>query len=281
VLGIDDWAWRKRHSYGTIRVDLERKQVVDLLADRKPETIAQWLKEHPGIEIISRDRGQDYIEGIAQGLPGVLQVADRFHLLRSLLEALQRMMERNPVELKAASQQAGMATLAASPDLPDTAQVVEIAKTHRQVRFEEVKTLQGQGLTRREIAHRMGLDRRTVSKYFCLTAPPNRKGLGGRTSKATPYQSYLQKRLNEGCRELKVLYEELQGMGFNGSYASVVRAVHRLGVGNLLRSAPSPPSPPRFSPKQAAWVLFETEHRLKEPQLSLQKNTLQYFTNGS
>lgn len=110
MLGIDDWAWRKRHSYGTIRVDLERKQVVDLLADRKPETIAQWLKEHPGIEIISRDRGQEYIEGIAQGLPGVLQVADRFHLLRNLLEALQRMMERNPVELKAASQQAGMAT---------------------------------------------------------------------------------------------------------------------------------------------------------------------------
>lgn len=65
VLGIDDWAFRKRHTYGTILVDLERRAVVDLLPDRKPETIAQWLRDHPGIEMISRDRGKEYIEGIA------------------------------------------------------------------------------------------------------------------------------------------------------------------------------------------------------------------------
>jgi transposase len=67
VLGMDDWAWRKRHTYGTILVDLERRCVVDLLPDRKPETIIEWLQAHPGVEIISRDCGQEYIEGITEG----------------------------------------------------------------------------------------------------------------------------------------------------------------------------------------------------------------------
>ena len=82
VLGIDDWAWRKRHTYGTILVDLENRRVVDLLPDREPNTLAQWLLAHPGIEIISRDRGKDYIDGIEKALPNIPQVADRFHLRR-------------------------------------------------------------------------------------------------------------------------------------------------------------------------------------------------------
>lgn len=271
VLGIDDWAWRKRHTYGTILVDLERRCVVDLLPDRKPETIAQWLRDHPGIEIISRDRGQEYIEGIAQGQSGAIQVADRFHLLRNLLEALQRMQEHHPTELRTASKQVSLAAVASSPAPIDPLPVVETAKTHRQIRFEEVKTLQDQGLNRREIAGRVGLDRRTVSKYFQLNAPPNRKDLVERTSKTLPYYSHLHKRLEEGCRNLKVLHQELQEMGFNGSYASVFRAAHRLGIGDLKQTLPLPVPPLRFSPKQAAWVLFQAEDRLKEPFLSLRK----------
>jgi transposase len=86
-------AWRKQHTYGTILVDLEHRCVVALVPDRKPETIAQWSRDHLGIGTISQDRGQEFIEGIAQGLPGVIQVVDRFHLLRNLLEALQRMLD--------------------------------------------------------------------------------------------------------------------------------------------------------------------------------------------
>jgi len=111
VLGVDDWAMRKRHSYGTILVDLERHQVVDLLPDRKPETLAHWLSEHPGVEIISRDRGQEYIDGIAQGAPQVIQVADRFHLLQNLLEVVERLFKRMPNELRlAAAQCSGVRT---------------------------------------------------------------------------------------------------------------------------------------------------------------------------
>ena len=77
VMGVDDWAWAKGQRYGTILVDLERHQPIDLLPDRATETVVAWLQTHPGIEIISRDRGQNYIDAIKQGAPTAIQVADR------------------------------------------------------------------------------------------------------------------------------------------------------------------------------------------------------------
>jgi len=65
-LGVDDWAWRKRQSYGTILVDLERHRVADLLPDRSAESLTLWLEKHPGVEVIARDRGGLYADGRAQ-----------------------------------------------------------------------------------------------------------------------------------------------------------------------------------------------------------------------
>jgi len=91
VLGVDDWAKRKGQDYGTLLVDLENRQPVDLLLERSVASLAEWLKAHPGVEIISRDRGTEYIKGATEGAPDAIQVADRWHLLKNLREALQRL----------------------------------------------------------------------------------------------------------------------------------------------------------------------------------------------
>src|SRR5438132_6496837 len=89
VIGIDDWAYRKGRRYGTIVVDLERGCPVDLLEDRSAETVAAWLRAHPEVTVVARDRADAYASGVTQGAPNAVQVADRWHLLKNLREAVE------------------------------------------------------------------------------------------------------------------------------------------------------------------------------------------------
>ena len=99
ILGVDDFAFRKGHVYGTILVDLPQRRPVDLLPDRTAETFATWLREHPGVDTIVRDRSGDYARGASEGAPQARQVVDHWHLLVNLREALQRLLTRRHAHL--------------------------------------------------------------------------------------------------------------------------------------------------------------------------------------
>src|SRR5437764_282919 len=103
VLGVDDFAWKKRHRYGTLLVDLERHKIVEVLADRESATLEQWLRAHPEVEVLSRDRGKEYTKAATRAAPQAQQVVDRFHLVRNLAEVLQKILAHCRAEIRQAA----------------------------------------------------------------------------------------------------------------------------------------------------------------------------------
>jgi transposase len=175
VLGVDDFALRKRHTYGTILVDLERRQPVALLPERTAEPVAQWLREHPGVEVIARDRSSAYADGARQGAPSATQVADRFHLLQNLREALDQVFSTHSQALDAVNvlvhQQpvplpdGAMAVPVPPHDISLPAQQRAVQRQgRRQALHTQVWALHRQGWTAPAIAQHIGMSLRTVQR---------------------------------------------------------------------------------------------------------------------
>jgi transposase len=117
-LGIDDFAFRRGRKFGTLLVDLISHQVIDVLPDRKAETAAAWMNAHPDIELLSRDRGGDYAAGARQGAPQAIQVADRFHVYKNLVEAVEVILARCRAEIRKNAQSAIQEELAEEAPKP-------------------------------------------------------------------------------------------------------------------------------------------------------------------
>jgi transposase len=101
ILGVDDWAYKKRQTYGTVLIDLERRRPLALWPDREAKTCALWLQAHPGVHVITRDRSRAYADGAQPGAPDAIQVADRVHLLQNLAEALDQVLNAQGHSLNA------------------------------------------------------------------------------------------------------------------------------------------------------------------------------------
>ena len=304
VLGVDDWAKKKGQCYGTILVDLEAHRVIDLLDERSAESLSEWLQAHPGVEIISRDRATDYIKGATDGAPKATQVADRWHLLKNLHEALERLLTEKPACLKAAAMppepQEDIVPEKECNPLPDInfrddsepspdTQPAPITQGERQKqarhdrkqeRYDLVCALHEEGLSMREIGRRLQMSYRTVSKYLRADSCPFYPEQVKRgQSKLDPFLDYLNHRWEEGCHTASQLFREICEQNFGGSRGLVARwaADQRRQLPNTNPTAQTT-TPMRvqriipWRPKRAAWLLFTSPDDLEvDDQLALER----------
>ena len=223
VVGIDDWAWRRGHTYGTLVVDLERRRPIALLPDRQATTVTAWLEAHPSVEVVARDRAGAYAEGVRQGAPEAQQVADRWHLLRNLGDALIRVLERHRRDLAAVhaaleqtSEGATARARALSVSRPRRrARAANPTHAARRARFEAVKARCDRGWTQTRIAADLGLDRKIVRAWLRAGRLPSWQQ-PPRGSCIEPFEDHLRRRWNEGCRNAAQLWRELREEGFQG-----------------------------------------------------------------
>jgi len=289
VLGVDDWALRKRQTYGTVLVDLERRRPVALLPDREAATLAAWLRGHPGVSVISRDRGGAYAKGARDGAPEAVQVADRFHLLQNLAETLEVVFTKHAKDLRAAEQgrhdavAAGSGTLPVPPSVPQAGvEVLAAGRRERRVATHgQVWRLKGEGWTAEAIARHLGISRASVFRNLRHEVFPERERRtdAGR-SLLDPWQEAVLGHWNSGRRDGRGLFRVLRQQGYRGSYATLSRYLHRLrraqgGVPERERPWQSPPvlaAAPRraLTPRTATWlVLRRVEKRSVEDQALL------------
>jgi transposase len=271
VLGIDDWAWRKGHRYGTILCDLERGKVVDLLPDRSADSTAQWLRTHPGAEIISRDRASLYAQAATAAAPQAVQVADRWHLLNNLTEAfIGALVPHHRLLVEAARASASKADAPSAPAVLQPVVTKQISRNHKKQQHNRERRLAtyqavmeqiSKGVTQHEAAQNCGVGIRTIRRWIRARGFPERK-IGDRKSTVDQFSEYLEQRWKEGCHNGTQLWQEIRAQGFAGQ-CPIVRTWCRRRYGSRRERIGKQPclhSRPRVSPRQTAWTL------LKEPQ---------------
>jgi transposase len=242
VLGVDDFALKRGHVYGTVIIDCDSHQVLDVLPGRDAEPLAEWLTTHPGAEIVCRDRSSAYAEGVRTAAPGAVQVADRFHLLQNLHTAVERCVARHKACLR---------TPVPSPEEPGeeppTQQPAELEPAgrlaeRRRYHHGLVHELLGQGLSIRRIAEHLGWGRHTVQRY--ARAENWQEMVTGRrrppASCLDPYKDHLRTNYAGQRGNIQALHREITSQGFTGSYST---------VRDFLRSSYPAAEQPKLAPR--------------------------------
>jgi transposase len=295
VLGVDDFALRRGRNYGTLLVDGETHRPVELLTERTAEVLANWLKAHPGIQVITRDRSTEYARGASQGAPLAMQVADRWHVLGNFREAFERLLDRLRSQLVAYS-------ASGTPPITiydrsrrrgtkDQTQQ-QASRARRYERYEQVKTLHAQGLNILQIAKQLHLSRQTVRKYIASQTFPDIQRSNRQKSILDPYAAYLQTRWDEGCHDSRQLWREIRAQGYSGSirmvwlWVALRREPERKGRPSVRQVPPFQPSVAESAAapikstlpasRRLVWVFIHPPDKLDEEQLRL-RHTLRQF----
>jgi transposase len=281
VLGVDDFALRRGHHYGTILIDIESRRPVDVLTDRTAQTLTAWLKAHPGVEIVCRDRASAYAEGARDGAPDAVQVADRWHIWHNLADAVERTVARHRDCLSAAlaipedtdpdenteaeGNQARDDQFSPDDNPRPTPPTGPSDRTDRwatraRERHAAVHALVADGTAIREVCRRLGLARGTVRRFARATTVEEllaRNGTGYRPSILEPFKPYLHQRWNEGHTNATALFTEITTRGYRGGQNIVRQYLHQF------RTAVHIPRPPRKPPsvrRVVSWIMTDPQH---------------------
>ena len=248
VIGLDDWAWKKRVRYGALVVDLERGRPIALLEQRSVTVVAAWLRQYPTIEIVARDRSEEFAAAIREALPQAVQVADRFHLVSNLVEHLDRFVTRQWKDL--------CRTLVPPPSLPPGEALASYSPTRAERRFTNAEKgtalyqqacgLHQAGLRHKEIGKRLGVSARTIGRWLSQGSGPATQRRRKKPSHLDRFVPYLLHRWADGCHNGRVLHQEVCDRGYRGGPRKVYKFLQ-----SLRTTRPSPPSktaPPLPSP---------------------------------
>lgn len=280
VLGVDDFSLRRGHNYGTVLIDMNTHRPVDLLPDRTAESFAAWLRAHPGTEVICRDRASGYAEGARLGAPDAIQVADRWHLLHNLTDAVDRVVRAHRSCLKDLAPQdeqppststsvtsppaeAVPPDAAAQPDAaqPGQAEGRRAANTRR--RHAEVHELLARGVRLKSISRALNMDVKTVRRYARATTPdelltPNPT----RGTQLDEHIAFLAQRWQDGCDNAVRLTQELRGRDYRGSERSVRRLLQTWRADTTPPGSGAATTP--ATPRQITGWIMRPDHKLTD-----------------
>ncbi len=308
VLGLDDFAWKKGDRYGTLLVDLEAHAPIDMLPDREAASVRRWLRSHPGVKLISRDRAGAYAEGAKRGAPRARQIADRYHLLVNLRDTLKAALARHQSSLPVLQGDRGPEEVPPRPmsEVPETASVPhgtpkadeepcpasraanprpqtaaerrrQISRANRFARYGHIVALSRQGLSERTIARQLHVSRQLVHRFVTAGSFPERAASSRRQSKLDPYLPYLRQRWEQGFHNGLQLAHEIQAQGFRGSASLVGQHLSnwRVGLpeplkpGRVKKRQPVPPVKRQMSARQASWLFIKPKEQLTADQQEL------------
>lgn len=253
ILSVDDFAFRRGTRYGTVLVDLEHRRLVDVLPDRSADTFARWLREHPGVEVVSRDRGGEYAEAARRAAPHAVQVADRFHLLKNLRDVVSRVFRQHEEVLDLVPRPMNRLQRLTNLRLDREASKERTKEQTREL-FGSIHALSKKGMKNAQVARELGIHRHTVERYLAFKTPPVRCHFTKKVSALAPYEDYILGRWQQGCRNATRIWQEISEQGYPGAYQNVVRITRYLKEQERL-GEPVPDRPPGILASNAAGIL--------------------------